>query len=227
MEQNARPETAGVEAVASGSTSDRSGETPRVPRLAPIEHPRGIPLRFAYWGMRHWMGKVLTPVKIVNARVPESLRVTASFQKFVAKGVTLDPSLQLILGDLVDRLNGCAFCEDLGRAMSIRQKLGLEPKFDAILEYRSSPLFSEKERAALAYVEEATRSKHVSDETFAALRRHFSEREIVEITLLNAISNFYNLTNLPLGIGSDGCCALELLKGTYPGVGRSSGDLRA
>jgi alkylhydroperoxidase family enzyme len=52
----------------------------------------------------------------------------------------------------------------------------------ALAEYRTSPLFSERERTALAYVEEATRNKRVSDATFEALRRNFSEEEIVEIT---------------------------------------------
>jgi len=38
------------------------------------------------------------------------------------------------------------------------------------------------------------------------LRRHFNEREIVEITWLNALENYYNLINLPLEIESDGFC---------------------
>ncbi len=71
------------------------------------------------------------------------------------------------------------------------------------MSHRASPLFEEEERAALAYAEGATRNKQASDETIANLRKHFTEREIVEITLLNTIQNFYNLTNLPLGIGSD------------------------
>jgi len=48
----------------------------------------------------------------------------------------------------------------------------------------------------------------VSDATFAELQRHFNEREIVEITWLNALENYYNLINLPLGIESDGLCAI-------------------
>ncbi|MGH7635477.1 MAG: carboxymuconolactone decarboxylase family protein, partial [Gemmatimonadaceae bacterium] len=62
--------------------------------------------------------------------------------------------------------------------------------------------------AALKYADEITRHKRVSDATFAALRKHFSEREIVEITFLNALENYYNLMNLPLEIESDGFCAL-------------------
>ena len=66
----------------------------------------------------------------------------------------------------------------------------------------------QRERAALAYAEEATRQKRVADETFARLQEHFNNREIVEITLLNAIENYYNLINLPLEIESDGLCAI-------------------
>jgi alkylhydroperoxidase family enzyme len=179
------------------------------PRLTPIETPQGLKLRFTYWGMRHWMGKVMTPVKIINARVPESLGIVSSLQKFVTKGVTLEPGLQVLLAHWVAQINGCTFCEDLGRAFALRKNLGLDVKLDALEHYRTDPTFSPRERAALAYAEEVTRTKRASDATFAALRQQFSEREIVEITLLNAVQNFYNLTNVPLGIGSDGFCALE------------------
>jgi alkylhydroperoxidase family enzyme len=71
----------------------------------------------------------------------------------------------------------------------------------------STPLVSVRLSAALAYVEEATRHKRVSDATFEELRKHFDEREIVEITWLNAVENYYNLLNVPLEIDSDGFCA--------------------
>src|SRR6185503_5402648 len=93
------------------------------------------------------------------------------------------------------------------KAAGIQRRMTLE-KFEALPAYRTSPLFSERERAALVYVEEATRAKRVSDATFADLRRHFNEREIVEITWLNALENYYNLINLPLQIESDGLCAI-------------------
>lgn len=178
------------------------------PRLAPVERPSGLKMRFAYWGMRRWIGKVLTPAKVLYARVPEVMPVVGSLQKFGTKGVKLDPKLTLLVTALASKINGCSFCEDIGRAFAMRQKLGLEAKFDALLNYRTDPRFTARERAALAYAEEATRTKRVSDATFEALRAQFTEREIVEITLVNAMENFYNLTNLPLGIGSDGLCAL-------------------
>jgi hypothetical protein len=57
-------------------------------------------------------------------------------------------------------------------------------------------------------VEEATRHKRVSDATFEELRRRFGERDVVEITWVNAVENYHNLINLPLEIESGGFCAI-------------------
>jgi alkylhydroperoxidase family enzyme len=65
-----------------------------------------------------------------------------------------------------------------------------------------------RERAALRYVEEIARGG-ASDESFAALRACFSEREIVEITWLQAFTTYLIRMAQPLGIGSDGFCALQ------------------
>jgi AhpD family alkylhydroperoxidase len=107
----------------------------------------------------------------------------------------------------VAMLNGCAFCADIKRAVAVREKLGTE-RFDALADWRRHTGWTARERAALAYVEEATLGKRVADATFAEVRRHFDEREIAELTLANAIENFYNLLNLPLEIESDGLEAL-------------------
>jgi AhpD family alkylhydroperoxidase len=176
-------------------------------RLQPIEKPKGLMMRVAYWMTRRQFGKVMTPMKVVVARMPEALRLTYEMTKFELKGIQLDPELHFMIGTLASQINGCGFCADLGRAMAVRERLGLE-KFNALAEYRTSPLFSERERAALTYAEEATRHKRVSDATFEELRRHFSEREIVEITCVNALENYYNLINVPLEIESDGFCAI-------------------
>jgi alkylhydroperoxidase family enzyme len=176
-------------------------------RLEPIEKPKGLMMRFAHWGTRRQFGKVMTPIKVVTARMPGSLKLTSEIAKFEMKGIRLDPVLHYMVVMLASRINGCGFCIDLARAMAIREHIGME-KFNKLSEYRTSTLFSDRERAALAYVEEATRNKRVSDTTFDALRKHFSEREIVEITWLNAVENYYNLINIPLEIESVGFCAI-------------------
>lgn len=180
-------------------------------RLEPIEKPRGLMLRMAYWGTRRQFGKVMTPLKVIIARMPKSVRMSASITSFELKGIRLDPTVHYLVSTLASQINGCEFCADLGRAMAIRDRLGMD-KFDALLEYRTSPLFDARERAALAYAEEATSTRKVSDATFEELRKHFSEEEIAEITWVNAIENYYNLLNIPLEIGSDGFCSLALAR---------------
>lgn len=177
-----------------------------VPRLEPIEKPDGLKMRFVYWMMRRKFGKVMTPVKVVTARMPESLGLNRKLQKF-HKRIQLEPELKLMVRTLTSEINGCGFCVDLAQSEAIRENLGME-KFNALAEYQTSPLFSDRERAALAYAEEVTRHKNVSDATFEELRKHFNDREIVEITWLNAVQNYTNLVNIPLEIEFDGLCAI-------------------
>lgn len=176
-------------------------------RLQPVEKPKRLMMRIAYFMARRRFGKVMTPMKVVLARMPGSERFSWHITKFELKKLHLPHDLHFMLGVFVSEINGCSFCADLGRSMVLRERMGLE-KFNALKDYWISPLFSATERAALAYVEEATRNKKVSDKTFEELRKHFNDQEIVEITWINALENYYNLLNVPLEIESDGFCAL-------------------
>lgn len=179
--------------------------------LPPIEHPRGLMLKLAYFFTRRQFGKVITPVKVFAARLP------AAFGLFAAKIGKLDQKLTLpaetvmLVREQVARLNVCQFCMDIGRAFVIKAAMN-EAKFDALDQYRASGLFSEKERAALDYVTELTKEKKVSPGIFANLAKHFSEREICEIVWLVATEHVYNLTNIGLNIHSDMLCDLSRKK---------------
>jgi len=177
-------------------------------RLEPIDRPPTWKARIAAWTMKRRLGKVLTPARVVYNRVPAAYDVAYALIKLVERGLVVDPQLRLLVQTWAAMINRCHFCVDIARAQVVMEGIGLE-KFNALPEFRTSPLFGDRERAALAYAEEATRHKEVSDETFAELRKHFDEREIVEITYLNAIENFYNLINIPLQIEEDGLCAIQ------------------
>jgi alkylhydroperoxidase family enzyme len=103
----------------------------------------------------------------------------------------------------------CLFCMDANRFYVTRKSPQTLAQMDALPEYRTSPLFSDAERAALDYVTELTRTKSVDPGTFAALRQHYDEREICDIVWLVASEHLYNMTNIGLGIGSDGLCELS------------------
>ena len=176
-------------------------------RLSAIERPTSLLGWLLDFATRRLLGRSITPAQVVYNRVPAAWRISLAFQLFERFGAKLPQELLLLVTTHVSMLNGCAFCTDIKRAVAVRGKLGTEP-FDALVDWRAYAGWTPRERAALAYVEEATRTRHVSDATFAEVRRHFDDREIAELTLANAIENFYNLMNLPLEIESDGLEAL-------------------
>jgi AhpD family alkylhydroperoxidase len=176
-------------------------------RIGTVENPKSLLVRLAYWMSRRKVGKVVTPLKAVYARIPKAIPVEYAIVRVLENGLKIDRGLQFLVQHHVAHINGCGFCVDIGRAMAIGYRVDVD-KLEAIDAYRTDPRFSDAERAALAYVEEATREKRVSDATFAALRRHFGEDAIAEITWLCALENYFNLINLPLEIESDGLCAI-------------------
>lgn len=176
------------------------------PRLKSIENPKSFKLKLTYWFTKRFMGKVITPVKVYYPRFPEGLGLSKKFADTEEK-FTIDPKLKHLLKTYVATINGCGFCIDIGKAHAQKEKL--EPGiFDDLLRFEESNQYSEAEKTALAYVDEVTRNKHVDDATFERLQQHFSERDIIQITLINAMENFYNLMNAPMNIGSDELCEL-------------------
>jgi alkylhydroperoxidase family enzyme len=84
-----------------------------------------------------------------------------------------------------------------------------EAKVRAVPEAATSALFSERERAALAYAEAMTiTGQKVTDELFARVRAHFGEPEIVELTAAVGLENFRSKFNTALGIEAQGFCVL-------------------
>src|SRR6266481_1028788 len=176
-------------------------------RLTPIDNPRQLIAKIFYWAVKRRLGKVMTPARVVYARIPALFRLAYAEIKIVEGKLTIDPTVSILVRTWAAMINDCSFCVDIAKAVGVQKRMTLE-KFEALPQYRTSPLYTPRERAALAYVEEATRVKRVSDTTFAELRRHFNDTEIVEITWLNALENYYNLINIPLEIESDGLCAI-------------------
>ncbi len=177
-------------------------------RLTPIDNPKDLMTRLAYRYSKKMFGKVITPMKVVYARAPKSLWLANSMGNYAEKGMSLSKELSYLLKAHTAGLNDCHFCIDIARAMGQSKQVSLK-KFYALPDYKHSDLFDEAERAALDFVTEATTNRRVSDECFTSLQQHFTDSEIVEITMLNAIENFYNFINLPLEIESDGLCALQ------------------
>lgn len=178
------------------------------PRLEPVERPTGLRMRVAYWLARRRLGKVPSVLKVVYARDPGFALLGWRIAQYTEKGTKLPASLRLLVQAVVAERNGCGFCLDFARAMAVQEDVGLE-KFEALPQWRTSPLFDDRERAALAYACEAAADCRVADATFEALRKHLDETQIVQLAVLVAIESFYNRIAIPMGLEADGLCALQ------------------
>ncbi len=181
-------------------------------RLQPIEAPRSLLTRIAFWMSKRQFGKVLMPLKVIYARNPGLMWASYQIEKTMKGRLSLDAGLTTLIKVHLSMLNGCAFCKDIALAQAVQKRLGME-KFGDLERFRESAAFTDREKAALAFVEEAN-SKKVTDSTFSDLRRHFNETEIVEITWVQAAESYYNAMSIPLGIESDGLESLAENRGT-------------
>ena len=175
------------------------------PFLHPIDEPSDPAIKEAYKNMKQYFGKVMTPARVFNSRMP------LEFLQFYTEISMLDQKLELpketamLVRQQVARINVCLFCIDSNRAETIWASMN-QAKFDALDQYQASPLFSEAERVALDYVTTLTREKKVDPKIFANLLKHYSERQICEIVYLVASEHVYNMTNIGLNIHSDMLC---------------------
>jgi alkylhydroperoxidase family enzyme len=97
---------------------------------------------------------------------------------------------------------------DLNAAGLLRESDGGK-KIEAVGSWRSSELFSTRERAALAYAEAVTRSDlDVDDELFAAARQEFDEAELVLLTGWICLENFYSKFNRAFRVDAQGFCVV-------------------
>ena len=176
-------------------------------RMQPVDRPRSVLVRLAFWISRRRFGRVLMPLRVLYARRPALLRPYLSLLNSTERAVRLEPSLRILLKWHIASLNGCSFCVDMAQ-VSAREIPELRQKLAALGSGAASEQLSPRERAALAYAEEVTRDCRVTDSNFERLRVAFSEEEIVEVTWLVAAENFLNRTTVPLQIEADGACTL-------------------
>lgn len=123
---------------------------------------------------------------------PEVLKAQLTLSNF-----SRDHGLEKRLVELVkiraSQLNGCAYCLEM-HTREARAAGETEPRLHLLAAWRESPLYTDRERAALAWTEAVTlvADTHVPDEAFAAARAQFSEAELVKLTLAITVINAWN-----------------------------------
>ncbi|MCW3105156.1 MAG: hypothetical protein JWO09_3596 [Bacteroidetes bacterium] len=175
--------------------------------LKPIEKPEGLLWKMIYSFSRRMFGKVLTPLKIMSVRLPVGFALFSMKIGKLDKKLRLPQETLMLVRQQVARLNVCLFCIDIARMITIQSSMKQE-KFDALGEYKTSPLFSDAERALLDFVTLLTKERRMDQETFSALAKHYPEREICEIVWIISTEFYYNIGNIGLNIHSDMLCEI-------------------
>lgn len=177
-------------------------------KLAPIENPPGLMMKFVYWLSRRQYGKVMTPLKVITARLPLSFGMYVAKLEKLEQKYELPKHVALLVRTHVAQLNSCEFCIDIGKVEAMKHFPDHQEKIFNVSSYKTSHLFTTAEKAALLFAEELTMNKKISDPTFTEAQKHFTERELVEIAWAVTREHIYNLMNRAFDIESDGLCQI-------------------
>lgn len=123
---------------------------------------------------------------------PTALKAMAGLEGFV-KGAGLEPALLELVRMRASQVNGCAYCLDM-HSKDARAAGETEQRLYLLGAWREAPMYTERERAALAWTEAVTclAEGHVPDDVYAAARAHFSEQELADLTLAVVAINGWN-----------------------------------
>lgn len=123
---------------------------------------------------------------------PDGLKAMLGLEQYVRQS-GLEAALLELIKIRVSQINGCAFCLDM-HTKDARAAGETEQRLYALPAWRETPFFSDREQAALAWAEAVTRvsERHVSDEIYETVRQHFTEKELVDLTLAIVAINGWN-----------------------------------
>jgi len=131
-------------------------------------------------------------------KAPHAIKALGGFPMYLAKS-SLDSNLLHLIYFRVSQLNGCAYCLDM-HAKDLRAAGESEQRLHMIAAWRDAPQYSAREKAALGYAEALTRvaENHLSDEVYSEALAHFSEAELIDLTIGIIAINSYNRLNIAL-----------------------------
>ncbi len=122
---------------------------------------------------------------------PNAIKAMLALEERIGKS-GIEKSLAELVRLRASQINGCAFCVDM-HVTDARKGGETERRLATVVVWRETPFFTDRERAALEWTEALTlvSHDHVPDSVWEAVRPHFSEEELVDLTLLvNAINGW-------------------------------------
>ena len=137
--------------------------------------------------------------RIEYARVaPAALRAQLGLETYI-RGSGLESSLLHLMKLRASYLNGCAYCVDM-HTKDARLEGETEQRLYAVPVWHETPFFTPRERAALAWTDALidVGRTHVPDDVFEEVQRHFTELEIVNLTMVVVTISGWNRISVAL-----------------------------
>ncbi|MER9017954.1 carboxymuconolactone decarboxylase family protein [Mesorhizobium sp. M0184] len=128
---------------------------------------------------------------------PEIMKAVSALNKAVDE-CGLEKSLLHLIKLRASQINGCSYCVEM-HSREARRDGESEQRLYLVSAWKESPLFSQRERAALAWTDALTRiaDNGVSDELYARTLEYFSEQELVKLSVALGMINTWNRLCVP------------------------------
>ena len=134
---------------------------------------------------------------------PEGLAHMRALEHYLNNGAGLEASLRELVRLRASLMNGCEYCITLHTA-ELKKANETEERIASLAEWRGSKVYTERERAALAWTEAVTNIQdgHAPDVIYDEVRKQFSDVETVNLTLVITTINAWNRIAIGLGAHS-------------------------
>lgn len=128
---------------------------------------------------------------------PEALKAVLQVSAYINNHSGLEPSLLNLVYLRASQINGCAWCIDM-HTKDARALGETEQRLYLVSAWREAPFYTERERAALAWTEAVTlvAKDHVPDDVYEEVKQHFTDKELVNLTLAITQINVWNRFNV-------------------------------
>jgi len=131
--------------------------------------------------------------RIAYAKVaPEAYKALLGVASYIETG-SIDTRLRALVETRISQINGCLYCLDM-HAREARDAGETQHRLDCLAAWHEASFFTDREKAALGWAESVTRISKTGapDSAFDLLKPHFSEKEIVDLTMIVAMMNMWN-----------------------------------
>ena len=142
-------------------------------------------------------GLIIMAPRIDVTKYPDALKAMYGLER-IARERGIERKLLHLIKTRVSQINGCAYCIDM-HTKDARAEGETEQRLYGLWAWQETPFYTPRERAALEWAETLTliASHHVPDELYARTREHFTEAELVGLTLAVIAINDWNRLAIP------------------------------